>query len=201
MNSNEKARVWTRFNRAPLILRAFLIVSVVETFFSLIAIFVRPVTQVVMPLLGGLSVYFFTIQFAVMAIFGQQRKIVYGIPFVLAVQLAFQATQLIAHVANPQTVRLDPSNPYLYYHPYRPLFTFVFPLAWCLLLVSPMMRRWIHESPGPNDQRRQFSTSDLLYLMFVVALCMGMSLPMVGWMREAAARASQMPAAPAMPGR
>ena len=136
---------WFRFTRAPLILQAYVAFALVASavFFST---FFPAVSAAVIPYMGwsGLSFYLFTLYFALAAILTPQRKAVYGVVAILSVAVLFGAFETFQHIWGAGAGRPDFGNPYLTYHPSRPVFTIVFPVAWLSLLISPVMRKWVN---------------------------------------------------------
>jgi len=88
----------------------------------------------------------FTLYFAISAILTPQRKLVYAVALLLGLAVLFGAFDTFRHTLRPEAGTPDHGNPYLTYHPYRPVFTIVLPASWLLLLISPVMRKWIKTS-------------------------------------------------------
>lgn len=66
------------------------------------------------------------------------------------------------------------------YAPQRPIVTIVVPLAWLLLLLAPLVRMWIK---NPHERSSsvtpQFTLVDLLYAIFVAAVCLALSIALI----------------------
>jgi hypothetical protein len=112
-------------------------------------IFAPPLNAAIVPYTGwsGLTFYMFTLFFAIAAILTPQRKQIYGVVALLGLAVLFGALDTFRHTWGPEAGTPDFGNPYLTYHPYRPVFTVVLPAAWLLLLSSPSMRKWIKDVP------------------------------------------------------
>jgi hypothetical protein len=88
----------------------------------------------------------FTLFFAISPIITPQRKLIYGVVALLGLAVLFGAFDTFRHTLGPEAGGPDFGNPYLIYHPYRPIFTIVLPAFWLLLLLFPIMRKWIKNS-------------------------------------------------------
>ena len=138
----------SRFSEAPLLLRAYIAFALAATILSFSGFFAPHLNAAMMPFTGwsALSLYMFTLFFAISAIFTPKRIQVYAVAALLGLAVIFGAFDTFSHTIGPVAGRPDFGNPYLMYSPWRPLFTIMLPAAWALLLLSPMMRRWVKNS-------------------------------------------------------
>ena len=114
-----------------------------------------PLYEAIVPYTGwsGLTNYLFTLFFAASAIMTRDRKPIYGVAMLLGLFAIFGVIGIYWHTWGPDAGRPDFGNPYLVYHPWRPVFTVALPVAWLLLLISSTMRKpknSLHRSDGPT---------------------------------------------------
>ena len=177
-----------RFARAPFILQAYIVFILAATVLALIAIGLTPLNRVLIPVTGGVGLILcaFTLYPAIATACTKQRKMIFGILPLLALFAIFGVIDLGSHLAAPDNARQGFNNPFLTYSAYRPIFIITLPAAWLLLLVSPGMRRWLISSADDESvpARRQVSIADLLYVTFVVAACLAVSLALVGLVKR-----------------
>jgi hypothetical protein len=148
------ARFWTQFRQAPWALRYYLVFAIAACLLGF-SVFVAPrFHATLVPYTGwsGLTCYLFTVQFAVSAIRSGKRQPVYVIALMLALYVFFGAIEVFRHAAYPPT---DNTNPYLAYHSSRIVFVMALPIAWILLLLSPLTLRKLQ--PGVPWQREEDS--------------------------------------------
>lgn len=145
MNATVGGGTWLRFTQAPLLLRGYLLFALVASLLAISGIFAPSLSGAIIPYTGwsGLTFYLFTLFFAISAILTPQRKQIYGVAALLGLAVLFGAVDSIRHTSGPEAGTPDFGNPYLTYHPYRPIFTVVIPAVWLLLLISPTMRKWV----------------------------------------------------------
>ena len=148
MNTTVIVSSWFRFTQAPLILRAYVVFALVASGLSLSGFYAPPLNAAIVPYTGwsSLGLYAFTLFFAIAAILTPQRKQVYAVAALLGLFVLLGAFDTFRYTLGPAAGRPDSGNPYLTYHPYRPIFTIVLPAFWLLLLISPIMRKWIKNS-------------------------------------------------------
>ena len=134
---------WFRFTQAPLILRAYLVFAVFASVLSFSVFYAPPLYEASGPYTGwsGLTNYLFTLFFATSAIQTRDRKPIYGVAMLLGLFAIFGVIGIYWHTWGPDAGRSDFGNPYLVYHPWRPVFTVALPVAWLLLLISSTMRK------------------------------------------------------------
>ncbi len=175
-----------RFRRIPVILQSYSVFAVVMTLanFSVFVRFAPQLYRSISPYLGGLGmIYMFTFFFVFAAISTPQRKLLYAVVMLIGLGVLFGVMDLGRHLAmSTETFVAIKDNPYLAYAPLRPVVTIVVPLAWVLLLLSPVMRKWMNSASvgnGVKDQY-QFSLADLLYVMVVVGVSTALSVALVG---------------------
>jgi hypothetical protein len=176
-----------RFKHAPLVLQAYIVFVIAAIAFSFAALFVRPLGNAVLPIIGGTGGVNlgFTLYFAIVAALGQGRMVL-AVVALLALFALFGGWETVRHLAAPTATAVYSANSALRYHDLRPAFTVVLPVCWILLLLSPAMWRWMR-----RDQRvraYQFSLSDLLYLMLVVCLGLAASLALASLMHRVGER-------------
>ena len=135
----------SRFSEAPLLLRAYIAFALAASLLSLSGFFAPHLSAAIMPFTGwsALSLYMFTLFFAISAIFTSKRTQVYAVAALLGLAVMFGAFDTFSHTIGPAAGRPDFGNPYLTYSPWRPLVTMMLPASWGFLLLSPVMRRWI----------------------------------------------------------
>jgi hypothetical protein len=153
MNTTVTGNRWFRFTQAPLILRAYVLFLLVDAalFFSE---FYPPVSAATVRYHGpwsSPSLYLFTLFFALGAILTPQRKLIYAVAALLGLIVLLGTFDTIQHIWGTEAERPDFGNPYLFYHPYRPIFTVALPASWLLLFMSPIMRKWIKNSSTCSD--------------------------------------------------
>ncbi len=179
-DSGAVARTWfARFRQTPFILQSYVVFVIVASALASTVFFAWPLHRAIAPYLGGnLMLYLFAIYPAIAS--ASQRKLVYAVVPILLVAIGAGIIDLALAWKNPTMLQANPTNPYLEYATVRPVVTIVMPLAWMLLLCSPMMRKWIRESNNPGTpSRHQFSLMDLLYVTMVAAICLALSLALV----------------------
>jgi hypothetical protein len=137
-----------RFTQAPLILRAYVVFALVASALFFSGFYAPPLNAAIIPYTGwaGLGLYMFTLFFAISAIITPQRKMIYGVVLLLGLAVLFGAFDTFWHTLGPEAGRPDFNNPYLIYHPYRPIITIVLPAFWLLLLICPITRKWIKDA-------------------------------------------------------
>ena len=138
-----------RLTHAPLILQAYLVFVLVASALSFSGFYAPRLNAAIIPYTGwsALSWYLFTLFFAVAAILTPQRKqMIHAVAALLGLAVLFGALDTFNHTIGPEARTPDFGNPYLIYHPYRPVFTVALPLSWLLLLNSPFMSKWIKTS-------------------------------------------------------
>ena len=163
MNTTIDGSRWLRFTQAPLALRSYIVFALVASTLQLSGVFGlvastlhlsgvaapwRTLDAAITPYTGwsGLGYYMFTLFFAISAIHTPPRKQVYGVVALLGLAVLFGALDTFRHTLGPEAGRPDFGNPYLIYHPYRPIITILLPASWLLLLITPSMRKWIKNS-------------------------------------------------------
>jgi hypothetical protein len=148
MNTTVIVSSWFRFTQAPLILRAYVVFALVASVLFFSVFYAPPLNAAIIPYTGwsGLAFYMFTLFFAISAIITPQRKLIYRVVALLGLAVLFGAFDTFWHTLGPEAGGPDFGNPYLIYHPYRPIFTIVLPAFWLLLLIFPIMRKWINNS-------------------------------------------------------
>src|SRR5262249_41461272 len=137
VNGEPKPSFWTQFLQAPLALSCYLVFAISACLLGF-SVFVAPrfyATLVPYTGWGGLSGYLFTLQFAVSAIRSGKRQPVYAMASLLALFVFFGAIEVFRHAVHP---RPNNTNPYLAYHSSRIVFVMALPIAWILLLLSPL---------------------------------------------------------------
>ncbi len=174
----------SRFRRVPVILQAYAVFAVVMTLVNFSVIFAPQFYRSISPYLGGLGmIYMFTFFFVFAAIATPQHKLLYAVVMLVGLGVLFGVVDLGRHLAmSAETLIAIKGNPYLAYAPLRPVVTIVVPLAWALLLVSPVMRKWINKASAEDcvKDQFQFSLADLLYVMMVVGMSTAVSVALVG---------------------
>lgn len=148
MNTSVNPSVRLQFRQSHWILRGYLIFAVVASVLQLCLIVVGDLNEKLVPLTGweGLFRYSFTLFFALLAMSKPHRKSVGGITGLLAVFVALGCFDTYQHLWGYWAERDDFGNPYLMYHPARPVITVLLPGVWLVLLNSPSMRRWKNET-------------------------------------------------------
>ena len=150
MNTAGSVGPWSRFARAPLTLRAYVVFVLVAFALSLSTFYAPSLDAAIVPYTGwlGLYLYMFTLFFAMSAILTPQRKSIYGVVAFLGLFVLFGTLDTYQNTFGPDAGREDFGNPYLIYQTYRPVFTIALPAFWIVLLTSPTMRKWIKNSEG-----------------------------------------------------
>ena len=135
----------------PWILPAFLLFSVIATVIASSVFYAPHFDELIVPFTGwsGLSIYMFTLMGVIMAMFTPYRKAIYDIAGMLALIAVFGLFDTYDHTWGSRACREDYGNPYLMYHPLRPLINIVLPLFWMTLLISPAMKRWVKSGDQP----------------------------------------------------
>ena len=159
MNATVSGNLWLRFNQAPRILRAY-VVFLLVTVALFLGEFYPPISAAIIPYTGwsGLTFYHFTLYFALASILAPPRKLIYGVAPMLGLAVLFGAFDTYQHTWGTEAGSPDFDNPYLTYHPCRPIFTIALPAFWQLLLMSPAMRKWVvscQDTTGIKDADRQ----------------------------------------------
>ncbi|MEX2112542.1 MAG: hypothetical protein WD845_05115 [Pirellulales bacterium] len=188
MNTDAAPGKFARFRVAPVFLQAYTVFVIVVSILSMTVFFAPPLNRAIVPYTGwnpGM-IYMFTIFFSVTAAIGGQRgqrRVIYGIVLLLGLGIGIGLFDMALAWKNPSMLQASQTNPYLVYAAQRPIFTVVAPLAWLLLLLSPVMRKWIKgdaDTDGVGPKQYQFALVDLLYVMMVVAVCFALSIALVG---------------------
>jgi hypothetical protein len=145
MNTTIDGSYWLRFTQAPLILRSYVVFALAASALHLSGLFAPWLSSVTIPYTGwlGLTSYMFTLFFAISAILTPQRNQIYGVVALLGLGVLIGAFDTFWYTLGPGAGAPDFGNPYLTYHPYRPVITVLLPASWLLLLISPSMRKWI----------------------------------------------------------
>lgn len=148
MNTTVGVTFWFRFTHAPLILRAYVVFALVASALAFSGFYAPPLNAAIIPYTGwsSLGLYLFTLFFAIAAILTPQRKQVYAVAALLGLFVLLGAIDTYRYTLGPEAGTTDFGNPYLIYHPLRPVFTIALPAFWLVLLISPIMRKWIRNS-------------------------------------------------------
>lgn len=148
MRTYADVSAWRRVLQVPMVLRAYIAFALVASVIAMSPLYSPKFNAAIVPYCGwsGLTIYMFTIFFAVAAAQDGQRKSVYAIVLLLAVGIVFGAIDTFWHTLGSRAARPHFDNPHLTYNPFRPLVTMALPTFWSLLLVSPHMKKWIYNS-------------------------------------------------------
>lgn len=144
MNANVGVNPWFRFSHTPLVLRAYLL-FVLAAAVAFVGAFFPPVSAAIVPYTAwsGLAFYLFTLYPAMAAILTPRRILIHNVAALLGVAVVIGAFDTFQHTWGTEAGAPDFGNPYLTYHPYRPVFTIALPAFWLSLLASPTVRKWV----------------------------------------------------------
>jgi hypothetical protein len=126
------------FSQAPIVLQAYIIFALVASALAVAVGFSPRISAAVLRYTGwpGLSVYLFTIYFAMTALLGRRRQKLFSIVLLLGMAMVF------GFLDNSRPIG-GPGAPPVAASPFRPLFTITLPAIWILILWrTPGMRRW-----------------------------------------------------------
>ena len=164
-----KVSSWTRFIRAPLVLKAFVIyaicaivVGIALPFFLTMSAYSVLGFQLLVPLI--------LIHAALARV--DMRRSVYAVAGLLAFYGALGMFKLLTFrpITNPMLPsNLQTSTAYLIYE-------IVMPFVWAFLLMSPSMQKWLRAKSDDEAQVHQISMTDLLYFMLVAGLALAASM-------------------------
>jgi cell shape-determining protein MreD len=165
---------WTRFTRAPLVLKAFVIYAVSAAVVGLILQFVLP--------FGTSSRLFFLVFRYLLPLYFthkalsrlEMRMTIYAVAMVLVAYGVIGSSQFWMFISMGSRI---PAG--FQYSAPQVVLEFVVPIAWALLLVCPSMRKWIHAKSDSEAQVHQISMADLMYFMFVASVAMMASIAMI----------------------
>jgi hypothetical protein len=134
----------SRFMQAPLILRAYIVFAVVASVVAISVCFVPPLKEAVLPYTGwsGLSVYLFTLYFAVSAALTQQRGKIFSVLLLLGMALVFGFMDFSRRAPGAAISPADAANPIAAHSSIRMIFSITLPALWIILLRFPSMKRW-----------------------------------------------------------
>ncbi len=143
VNRITRGSSWSRFNRAPIILRAYIVFAILASLLAMSPIFSSSLFAVIVPYAGwsGFTVYMSTLVIATKASLTRRRR-VYSVVSLLVLGVVIEIIDTVRQSLVPFP---DSGNPYLAYSPYRPFVTIVLPVMWMMLLMSPFMRKWIND--------------------------------------------------------
>ncbi|MDB5342908.1 MAG: hypothetical protein JWP89_1285 [Schlesneria sp.] len=136
--------------RARRVLAVYLVFSLIVTAFELWS-FVQPdLKSIVVPFTGwtGLMPYAWTLYFAYFAMRHTNRYLFTPLLWMLGTATILLAVDTAVKGIEHWSGSPDYGNPYLTYHPARPLITVVVPLTWLLILW--MVGRQLPDEPLPN---------------------------------------------------
>jgi hypothetical protein len=144
MSDTAGAGFWSRFQAAPLVLRAYLVFSAIAGILALSVFFARPFGESLLKYTGWMGLYFYlmTLIPAWALILNRGKKDLQWLVSNLALMIVFGLIDSYHNAYGPYHAGPDDTNPYLAYHPYRPLVTIALPAAWMLLVLSPLGKRW-----------------------------------------------------------
>ena len=142
MNSHSCSRPRFEWQNPPWILRAYLVFTLLAAALAYCVYYAPQLNRRIVPFTGwtGLFSYIFTLFFAILARFAPDRK--KWIRAILLMHVLLTAQGVVDGFRHEWGSQEDFGNPYLMYHPLRPLVTIGLPIVWGLLLISPPMRRW-----------------------------------------------------------
>jgi hypothetical protein len=123
-------------HRARIVLTAYLAFAMVALILCAASLFWKALGELLVPLTGwtGLFVYLWTVFFALHALYQPNRTTFLLVVRVLGMITAIEACHTTYHAMMAWTGQPDFGNPYLIYHPARPLMTVVIPAAWATAL-------------------------------------------------------------------
>ncbi len=164
--------LWTRFTRAPLVLKAFVIYSVCALVVGLVLPFFLPFgtysSVAGIRFLAPLLITYTALSRL------ELRRTIYGMAALLAF---FGAIGLFQFLAFQSVASILPNSSRR--GALIVVFDIVMPIAWALLLMSPSMLKWLRAKSDDEVRVHQIAMTDLLYFMFVASLAMIASLTMI----------------------
>jgi len=133
-----------QFKAAPMILRIYFAFAVIAGALSLSSFYARPFYEKLLPYTGwmGLLFYLMTLGTARQAVADPRRQPLLNLATTLALMVFFGWFDFYIQTHGPSLRGPDDPNPYLAYHPYRPLVTILIPAVWLLLVASLLPKRW-----------------------------------------------------------
>lgn len=168
-----KLSPWTRFIRAPLVLKAFVIYTICAIVVGIALPFVLPMNAFPSVLGFQLLVPLILIHTALSRL--EFRRSVYAVAALLAFYGALGIFKFLT--LRPITNPMLPSNMqtsivFLNYE-------FVMQFVWAFLLMSPSMQKWLRAKSSDEAQVHQISMADLLYFMLVAGLALAASMALL----------------------
>jgi hypothetical protein len=139
-----KVRFRDQFKAAPMILRIYFVFAAIAGAMGLSLFYARPLYEKLLPYTGWMGLYFYvmTLTAASTAIKEPQRKPLLHLTYLLGIMTFFGWFDYYVSTHGLHLGGPDDPNPYLAYHPYRPLVTVLVPGVWLLLILSLLPKRW-----------------------------------------------------------
>lgn len=179
---------WASFRRMPLVLQAyagFAVIACVVWLTSTGLLFLPGAARYLAPLNLGmaLSAYIFTLYFAFsMPLQPHPRAMTLALVPMVSIALfsgIFDVARLRSDTLVAAIARAN--SPFMDFSPWRPVISIAMPLYWILLLLSPSVWRW--NAAKNHGRGSQFALLDLFYLVLVIAICTGLSLALMAYVR------------------
>ena len=164
--------VWTRFTRAPLVLKGFVIYAACALVVGLILPFFVPF-GIYSSVVGFRYSIPLLISFTTLSRLEFRRSI-----YVMAALLVMYGATSAYLFLSLQSLGPMLTNSSRTGAPFIVL-NIVMPIAWALLLMSPSMQTWTRAKSDNEAQVNQLSLADLLYFMVVASLAMFASVTMI----------------------